>query len=140
MDLGLAAHRPEYGIGTVLLVDDEPDVRKLVGRILLRQGYTVFEASDGEEAIRFSQQHDGPINLLLTDVVMPGISGRDLAEQLAPLRPEMRVLFMSGRMDDSMVQNVANFTTAFIPKPFTPDALVGKVRDVLGAKGYVSAG
>jgi two-component system, cell cycle sensor histidine kinase and response regulator CckA len=140
VETGAAGLRPEYDTATVLLVDDEPDVRKLVGRILLRQGYTLLEASDGDEATYVAQRHGGPIHLLLTDIVMPRMSGRDLAEQLAPMRPEMRVLFMSGRMEDSTVQNLANLTTAFIPKPFTPDALITKVRDVLGARGFVSAG
>lgn len=140
MYTGAAGLRPDYDVPTVLLVDDEPDVRKLVGRILLRQGYILLEASDGDEATTVAEKHGGPIHLLLTDIVMPRMSGRDLAERLTLARPEMRVLFMSGRMDDSTVQNVANFTTAFIPKPFTPDALIAKVRDVLGAKGLVSAG
>ncbi len=125
---------------TVLLVDDEADVRRLVGRILLRQGYILLEAADGAEAMRISEGHGGPIHLLLTDLVMPGIGGGELAEQLSHLRPEMRVLFMSGRIEESELQNVAKFTTAFIPKPFTPDALIGKVRDVLAARGMVSAG
>ena len=127
-------------MATVLLVDDEADVRRLVGRILLRQGYVLLEAADGTEAMRVSEEHGGPIHLLLTDLVMPGMGGRQVAEQLSAIRPEMKVLFMSGRMEDSEVQNVAKFTTAFIPKPFTPDALVSKVRDVLGARGMVSAG
>jgi len=132
-----------YGLeeetATVLLVDDEADVRRLVGRILLRTGYVLLEASDADEALRVSEQHGGRIDLLLTDVVMPGLSGRDLAERLAPLRPEMQVLFMSGRVDESMLREVANFTGFFIPKPFTPDALVLKVRQVLGRRTFSSA-
>jgi DNA-binding NtrC family response regulator len=136
----MSGYRIEGEIATVLLVDDEADVRRLVGRILLRTGYTLLEASDADEALRISEQHGGPIDLLLTDVVMPGLSGCDLAERLVPYRPEMRVLLMSGRVDESTLQQVANFTGFFIPKPFTPDALVTKVREVLGGRTFTSAG
>jgi len=132
-------HEMEGRLATVLLVDDEADVRRLVGRILLRTGYTLLEAADAVEAMRVSEEHGGPIDLLLTDVVMPGLSGRDLAERLAVIRPEMRVLFMSGRVDETTLQQVANFTGSFIPKPFTPDALFCKVREVLGRQAFTSA-
>lgn len=125
---------------TVLLVDDESDVRRLVGRLLIRHGFSLLEATGGPEAIQVSEEHQGPIHLLLTDVVMPGMSGRDLAQQLEPMRPEMRVLFMSGRVDESFLQEGGKFTSCFIGKPFTPDALIGKVQDVLGLRGYASTG
>jgi DNA-binding response OmpR family regulator len=96
------------------------------------QGYEVIEARHGAEALALEGGHEGPIHLLLTDVVMPEMSGRELAQRLLPLRPEMNVLYMSGYTDDAIVRHgVLEAGMALLPKPFTPDALAAKVREVL---------
>ena len=119
---------------TILLVDDEAPVRGLVRRILQMNGYTVLEAGRGMDALQICQQHEGPIHLLLTDVLMPGMNGQDLAEQVATLRPHARVLYMSGCADSTLrTLPERKIEIAFIQKPFTPDALARKVREILGA-------
>ena len=120
------------GSETVLLVEDEQAVRNLVTRILRQRGYTVLEARSGQEALDISRAHDGEIDLLLTDVVMPELGGRELAERLLPDRPHTRVLFISGYTEDEMVHNGIQSTRInFLEKPFTPSDLVRKVREVL---------
>ena len=117
---------------TVLLVEDAQRVRAVVREILEMHGYGVIEARDGAEALALEQEHEGPIHLLLTDVVMPEMSGRELAQRLVPLRPEMSVLYISGYTDDAIVRHGAlGADAAFLSKPFTPDALAAKVREVL---------
>ena len=107
-------------------------VRALARSILKDCGYTVLEAAGGEEAIRICKQHENPIHLMLTDVVMPGMSGREMARRLADVHPEMGVLYMSGYTDDAIVHHgVLDPDTPFLEKPFTPDALARKVREVL---------
>ena len=92
----------------------------------------MLDAADGPSAIALSARHAGEIAVLVTDVVMPGMSGRELAERLAPTRPDMKVLYTSGYTDDAMVrQGVLNAGVAFLQKPFVPDSLARKVRDVL---------
>jgi len=120
------------GHETVLLVEDATPVRTLARRALEARGYTVLDAADGPSAIELSRRHSGVIDALVTDVVMPGMSGRELAERLAPTRPEMKVLYTSGYTDDAMVrQGVLSAGVAFLQKPFVPDTLARKVRDVL---------
>jgi signal transduction histidine kinase/ActR/RegA family two-component response regulator len=120
------------GTETVLLVEDEEIVREMATEILRDSGYHVLEAKHGHEALTLGRQHSGDIHLMLTDVVMPQMSGRQLAEQLTPLRRDMKVLYMSGYTDDAIVHHgVLEEGTAFIGKPFTPSALTRKVREVL---------
>ena len=119
---------------TVLLVEDAGRVREVVREILEINGYDVLEARHGADALEISGRHRGRIDLMVTDVVMPEMSGRELAQRLAPLRPDMRVLYMSGHTDDAIVRHgVLDAGIAFISKPFTPDALAAKVRAVLDA-------
>jgi PAS domain S-box-containing protein len=116
----------------VLLVEDEEMVRGMARQVLEMNGYHVLEASHGKEALRICEQHTGRIDLMVTDVVMPQMSGRELAECLASSRPETRVLFVSGYTDDAIVHHgVLNEHVNFLQKPFTPDALAHKVREVL---------
>ncbi len=123
------------GVETILLVEDEESVRKMVGKILSGEGYTILEAAHGEEAIRICRSHKGPIHLLMTDVVMPRMSGRELAEKLRPLRKGMKVLYMSGYPDNTIVHHgVLDPHTAFLQKPFSLRALEQKVRDVLNSE------
>jgi two-component system, cell cycle sensor histidine kinase and response regulator CckA len=120
------------GVETVLLVEDEEVVREMAVEILQECGYQVLQAKDGPDALELAHQHASEIHLMLTDVVMPRMSGRELAEQLTPLRPDMRVLYMSGYTDDAIVHHgVLDEGTAFIGKPFSMQALARKVRETL---------
>ncbi|HEX4627276.1 MAG TPA: response regulator [Gemmatimonadales bacterium] len=122
------------GSETVLVAEDVPAVRLVARALLERQGYTVLEAADGDTALGLAATHQGEIHLLLTDVVMPGLSGRDLAIQLAALRPRMRVLYMSVYTDDAIVRHgILAPGIAYLQKPFTPDTLGRKVREVIDA-------
>jgi two-component system, cell cycle sensor histidine kinase and response regulator CckA len=122
------------GSETVLLVEDEGQLRVLARDILRGAGYQVFDAPNAAEAIKAAQRHAGPIHLLVTDVVMPHIGGRELARRLAVERPRMRVLYMSGYTDDAIVHHgIVDPSIAFLPKPITPDTLLGKVRETLDA-------
>lgn len=118
---------------TVLLVEDEEAVRSLTSRILRKYGYTVLEARDGTEAVRMSERFGGFVHLLLTDVVMPRMSGREVAERLTGDRPDMRVLYMSGYTDDELFRHGLPHRgrTCFLEKPFTPDGLHRAVRECL---------
>ena len=120
---------PPRGSETVLLVEDEMSVRHLTHKFLEGNGYHVLEAIEGREAMRVSEHYDGPIHLLLTDVVMPGMSGCELVKTLSPLRPEMKVLYMSGYTDDAITGH-GNLErgSSFLQKPFTLDRLARKVR------------
>ena len=121
------------GSETVLLVEDEESVRKLACTILHQSGYTVLEAHSGAHAVQVVRQHNGPIHLLLSDVMMPDINGPALSEALSPLHPEMRVLYVSGYSRSLLSQDGAMGTTKLLQKPFSKDALLEKVRDVLDA-------
>jgi PAS domain S-box-containing protein len=127
---------PRHGSETVLLVEDEPEVRRLVAKILGMQGYAVMTAASPAEAIAISKRHAAEIHVLLTDVIMPGMNGRELASALANGRPRMKVLYMSGYTDAAITrQGILDPETAFLSKPFTPDALARKVREVLDSPG-----
>jgi signal transduction histidine kinase/CheY-like chemotaxis protein len=122
------------GTETILLVEDEESVRELVRKVLEKNGYTILEARHGENAIEICGRHKAEIHLLVTDVVMPRMSGRELAEKLMISHPKLKVLYLSGYTDDAVVRHgVLESMTAFLQKPFTPDALARKVRDVLDA-------
>jgi two-component system, cell cycle sensor histidine kinase and response regulator CckA len=122
------------GAETVLLTEDEEIVRKLARQVLELYGYRVLEAANGGTALLICERHAGPIHLLITDVVMPEMSGRELADRLAGLRPEMKVLYMSGYTDNAIVHHgVLDESANFIQKPFSTDALARKVREVLDA-------
>lgn len=121
----------EGGTETILLVEDDVLVREATRAVLRRKGYAILEARNGSDAARVSESHEGPIHLMLTDIVMPGINGRDLAAKLRRSRPEMMVVYMSGYTDHTFDNGVIDADTAFIQKPFVPDALLRKVRNVL---------
>ena len=120
------------GTETVLVVEDAEAIRSLARKVLTAQGYTVLEAGDGVEALQIAERHTGMLHLVLTDVVMPGMSGRELAQRLAPLRPQLKLLYMSGYTGDAVVhRGVLEDGLPFLAKPFTPEDLASKVRDVL---------
>jgi two-component system cell cycle sensor histidine kinase/response regulator CckA len=120
------------GVETILVVEDEARVRKLIVDVLTARGYRVMEATRGEEAIRVCRQMKGKIDLAVIDVVMPEMSGPDLVKQVAPVCPAMRVLFISGYTDEAIVHHgIPQSGAAFLQKPFLPDALSRKVREVL---------
>jgi signal transduction histidine kinase/ActR/RegA family two-component response regulator len=122
------------GTETVLLVEDQDEVRQVAREILRRYGYHVLEARNAGEALLFCERHPRTIHLLLTDVVMPQMSGRELAERVASLRAEMRVLFMSGYTEDAILQHgILDSGFAYLQKPLVPDSLARRVREVLDA-------
>ena len=126
------AHAPvAKGSETILLVEDDVLVRDLVRTVLRNGGYTVLEARQGHEALTIAHQHPGSIDLLVTDVVMPQMSGRKLAEQLGQVRQQIKVLFMSGYTDDAVIRHGPLAREAFLAKPFSPAKLAAKVREVL---------
>jgi CheY-like chemotaxis protein len=117
---------------TVLVVDDEPEVLELATEILKRVGYSVLGAGDGAAALELASGHAGDIHLLVTDMVMPGLSGRDLAERMRALRPALPVLYISGYVQDASTRAaLAGEHSAFVAKPFTPELLTDRVRELL---------
>jgi CheY-like chemotaxis protein len=128
----ITASAPRRGSETILLVEDDDQVRTVARSILTRSGYHVIEARNAGEALLHSEAHPGRIHLLLSDVVMPQLSGPELAKRLARGRPEMKVLCMSGYTDDSIVRHgVLEARVAFLQKPITPEVLTAKIREVL---------
>ena len=129
------------GSETILLVEDEDVVRGLARRILEQAGYSVVEAARADEALRFWAEHAAEIDLLLTDVVMPEMSGKELADKLKAQSPELKMLFMSGYTDEAIVHHgVLDSNVELIQKPFTPGGLIKKVRDVLDLHGKAGNG
>ncbi len=128
-------HKAQVAMGgseTVFLVEDEESVRELVREILVGKGYKVVEAGDGETGLRLANAYEGTIDLLITDVVMPGMGGCELAQRVAASRPQIKVLYLSGYTEDAIVhQGVLEPGTAFLQKPFTLQVLARKVREVL---------
>jgi PAS domain S-box-containing protein len=128
--------RAAPGTETILLAEDEDGVRRVAAIVLRKQGYTVLEAGSGASALRAAAAFEGAIHLVLTDVVMPEGGGRELADQLRAARPDLRVLYMSGYIDDEIVRHgIETSRDAFLQKPFTPTALARKVREVLDGGG-----
>jgi two-component system, cell cycle sensor histidine kinase and response regulator CckA len=123
---------PEPMRETILVVDDEPGIRGLIRKILRRERYNVLEAENGEDALTVALSHAGPIHLLLTDVIMPGLSGPELARRMCEASPELKVLLISGYSgeDGALLEKLPS-GHAFLPKPFTLGALVSKVRETL---------
>jgi len=139
MDADPVAGQPLRGMETVLLVEDEPAVRDLARDVLTARGYTVLVARLGAEALQICERHPGPIQLAVTDVVMPEMNGRELAQRLAVLRPGLKILYMSGYTDHAVVNHgVLDPGTVFLQKPFGPGVLVRKVREILD--GHPSTG
>ncbi len=127
-----AGPAPLHGSATILLVEDEPAVRQVAGRILRGQGYTVLEAGEGEQALRLLEQHQEQVHLLLTDVVLPGLRGRELAERVSSLRPGIRLLYISGYTDDVTTRNgLLQPGAALLQKPFTAESVGRRVREAL---------
>jgi CheY-like chemotaxis protein len=122
------------GRETVLLVEDEEVVRDVVRQMLERQGYEVLVAGDGADALALAERHGGSIDVLATDVVMPRMSGREVADRLLPLRPDLRVLFMSGYTEDPAVWEGLEERKAFLQKPFTAGDLSAALRGLLAAR------
>jgi two-component system, cell cycle sensor histidine kinase and response regulator CckA len=127
-------------VETILLVDDEPDILAIAREMLEGEGYEILDALNAEEAVRVAAGHAGPIHLLLTDVVMPGASGQDLAQLLGLQRPDLRVLYMSsfaiikGRRQFAEVENGLDLGVPIVLKPFTAERLMEKVQEVLASK------
>ena len=128
----VATTKCEHALETILLVEDETNLRRLVHQYLEQQGYTVLEAAEGAAAIEVSNSHLGPIHLLLTDVILPGMNGRELAHHLYKLRPETRVLYMSGYSENAIAHDgILEEGITLLQKPFTLPALKAKVREKL---------
>jgi PAS domain S-box-containing protein len=123
---------PTRRAATILVVDDEPGIRKLSVMLLGQLGYRVLEAASGDDALRVAEKHSGSIDLLFVDILMPGMNGRELAEKIQARRPEVRVLYTSGYMDDTLARaGVLSHETAFLEKPFRLDQLAARIDELL---------
>jgi len=134
-DMGVGLPYPRSGTETLLLVEDDPVVCGLARAVLVSHGYTVLEANDGAEALRISERHCGPIDLMVSDVVLPNLGGGRLVESLRARYPNLRVLFLSGYTDEAILHHgIHDVEGSFLQKPFQPDTLARKVREVLDAE------
>ena len=125
----------QRGTETILLVEDETGVRELAREYLRSSGYTVLEAEDGHTALELAAMHAGTIHLLMTDVVMPGISGRELADRAKYIRPDMKILYMSGYTDQAVVHHgILESDAVLLQKPFTLSTLSAKLREILSGE------
>jgi CheY-like chemotaxis protein len=123
---------PDSVTGTILLVEDDPVVREYAGTVLHDLGYRVLIARHGQEALAIAQTHDGDIHAVITDVVMPGMNGPELAGHLVKIRPTLRVLYMSGYLEDRLIRHNATTPVGLIlAKPFTRQELIGRLRELL---------
>lgn len=126
----------QEGKKTILVVDDEPDIRKLVGAMVSKCGYAAITADSGEHALTLYKHHKGPVDLLITDVVQPGMSGPMLADKLTQIQPDLKVLYISGYDNTHLVRKyVVEKGHALLAKPFTLEALRNKVQELLGEVG-----
>lgn len=121
------------GLPTILLVDDDASLREVAGTILRNRGYTVLEAKDGNSCLKIAQEYPGPIHLLVTDMFMPGMNGREVADHLATLRDRTKVLYMSGHSNGAILTHCGLYPgVVFVHKPFSPETLLRKVSETLG--------
>jgi CheY-like chemotaxis protein len=126
-----SAAPPPRGSETILVVEDEEAVRESTCEYLASRGYTVLQGKDGTEALQVLEHFAGKIHLLITDVIMPGMSGAELAKRVRELRPGTKVIYISGYTESTVGQHGVEATSGYLPKPFTLTALAGKVREVL---------
>jgi CheY-like chemotaxis protein len=132
-DMPAKAHARPRGTGTILVAEDEDALRGATCDYLHSLGYAVLAASSGQQALSLASEHEGPIDLLITDLVMPGVSGRELAQMLGSLRPDLKTIYMSGYSDDAVLQRgIHEQGATFLQKPFSLGMLALKVRDTLG--------
>lgn len=122
------------GTETILLVEDEPSVKRTIARILAGAGYQVLQAADGTEALTVAERHEQTIDLLLTDYLMPGVNGDELAREVKAKRPDIRVLLMSGYLGNKVDTRMLQGSAALLPKPFTANALMSRVREALDSR------
>jgi two-component system, cell cycle sensor histidine kinase and response regulator CckA len=134
MSEGSSAANPAWPPQSILVVDDDPEVCELVREMLMGRGYDVLTALSGEEALRVCREHAGPIHLLLSDVVMPGMNGSEVARRIKVLRPDIRLLLISGVVQESAIPGGLPRNARFLSKPFTWNALIQTLHTVLPAE------
>lgn len=128
----LSPAEDRQGPPTILLVDDEDSLREVAKKILRSRGYTVLEAKDGNTCLKIAQEYPGPIHLLVTDLFMPGMSGREVADRLVTLRERTRVLYMSGHSNEAILSHCGLYPgIVFVHKPFSPETFLRKVEESL---------
>ena len=128
----LSPAEDRQGPPTILLVDDEDSLREVAKKILRSRGYTVLEAKDGNTCLKIAQEYPGPIHLLVTDLFMPGMSGREVADRLVTLRERTRVLYMSGHSNEAILSHCGLYPgIVFVHKPFSPETFLRKVGESL---------